>query len=818
MATPLNDCGCCEGIVADIPTRLTNRPGLSQISYRLGRHADFFESALAALSDAQFPALRSLTTHEPDDFTIALLDAWATLADVFTFYQERIANECWLRTATERDSIVRLAQLIGYRLPPGVAAATALAFFLDETPGAPNELSLDLGAKVQSVPGPNETAQTFETVAAIDARTVWNRLTPQTKTPQLLRNGLTFLYLQGTDSKLQPGDALVMVANERETDSNSTLWEFRILKSVTPLPNEKQTLITWEDALTKFPLSLGADAAKIFALRQRAALFGNNAPDWISMPESIRAAYDPSLTATEWPDFKIQDNQFDLDAVYPKILLNSWIVLTKPLYTQLHKVSGLTSVSRAQFALSAKITRITPDRPPTLVPLRSATLHVQSEQLTLGNEPITSAVSGGSVTLSAPIDEIPKGRLLLFSGVESVTGEALNNVVAVTSSGEANGLTTIAFEPLETLASPPTYARDNLVIYGNVAPATQGETVTEILGSGNASMPNQSFVLKQTPLTYVPASVPGGAQSTLQIRVNNLLWHEVPTLFERGPRERIFVTEMADNGSVTVRFGDGVCGARLPSGSQNVTATYRRGIGLAGLVRQNQLTTLLTRPAGLKSVTNPIAATGAQDPETFSDAQENAPTTVLTLDRVVSLSDYENFTRSYAGFAKALATWTWDGRTRGVFLSVAGPDGAAISDSLAQQLIDAIHQSGDPFVPVRVASYEEAVFQLSAQILVDPDYQAEAVFSAINEALRAEFSFTARAFGQPVESSEVVALLQSVAGVVAVNLKALFRDGSAPILNARLEASLPSGGDPTSLGAAELLMLDPAPIDLEVMP
>ena len=108
MATPLNDCGCCEGITAIVPEPLSNRPGLSQVRYRVGTHGDFLASALAALSDPQFAALRSLTTRDSDDFTIALLDGWATLADVLTFYQERIANELWLRTATERDSILRL--------------------------------------------------------------------------------------------------------------------------------------------------------------------------------------------------------------------------------------------------------------------------------------------------------------------------------------------------------------------------------------------------------------------------------------------------------------------------------------------------------------------------------------------------------------------------------------------------------------------------------------------------------------------------------------------------------------------------------------
>jgi predicted phage baseplate assembly protein len=300
--------------------------------------------------------------------------------------------------------------------------------------------------------------------------------------------------------------------------------------------------------------------------------------------------------------------------------------------------------------------------------------------------------------------------------------------------------------------------------------------------------------------------------------VNDLLWHEVPTLFERDSRERIFTTEAADDGAVTVRFGDGIHGARPASGAQNIKASYRRGIGLDGLVRANQLTTLLTRPPGLKSAINPLAAEGADEPESFANAQQNAPLTVLTLDRVVSLEDYENFTRAYAGFAKALATWTWDGRTRGVFLSVAGPNGAAISTTLGQELIDAIHQSGDPFVPVQVASYEEALFRLSGQILVDPDYETEKVLSAVADTLRAAFSFEARSFGQSVVLSEVIALMQAVSGVVAVNLKTLHRTGAAATLEMRLEAELPNGGDPASLGAAELLTLDPAPLDLEVMP
>jgi len=215
MPTKLNDCACCEGITAIVPGQVFNRPGLSQVRYRVGTQVEFLRSALAALSDPEFSALRSLTTRDTDDFTIALLDGWATLEDVVTFYQERIANEFWLRTATERDSILRLAQLIGYRLKPGVAAETRLSFFLDETPGAPTEVPLEIGTKVQSVPGTNEKAQTFETVEEINARVEWNAIKPQTtKEQKIVFNGKE-LFLSGIDTQLHPGDAILVVGAER---------------------------------------------------------------------------------------------------------------------------------------------------------------------------------------------------------------------------------------------------------------------------------------------------------------------------------------------------------------------------------------------------------------------------------------------------------------------------------------------------------------------------------------------------------------------------------------------------------------------------
>ena len=107
-------CGCCEGIGASTPQGLANRAGLSAIAYRIGEYAQFRESMLAGLSSSTYPALAGLRTRAADDFTLGLIDAVACAADVLTFYQERLANESYLRTATERVSLQEMAKLIGY--------------------------------------------------------------------------------------------------------------------------------------------------------------------------------------------------------------------------------------------------------------------------------------------------------------------------------------------------------------------------------------------------------------------------------------------------------------------------------------------------------------------------------------------------------------------------------------------------------------------------------------------------------------------------------------------------------------------------------
>jgi predicted phage baseplate assembly protein len=156
------------------------------------------------------------------------------------------------------------------------------------------------------------------------------------------------------------------------------------------------------------------------------------------------------------------------------------------------------------------------------------------------------------------------------------------------------------------------------------------------MGSGSAATANQKFNLKQSPLTFVQSPTPTGRLSTLQVTANSVKWKEMRSLYQKGPSQQVFATLNQPGGGTTVLFGDNLEGATLPTGQNNIQASYRIGSGVAGNVGAGSITTLIDRPLGVSGVVNPMAATGGQDPQTVDDIRSDAPLSVLTLSRAVS--------------------------------------------------------------------------------------------------------------------------------------------------------------------------------------
>lgn len=246
-------CDPCRDASRRTPLSTANRPGLDALRYRVGTHSSFFETMLRRLSTHRLPAgdrpLAGLTARTTDDPSIALLDGWATVADVLTIYQERIANEGYLLTATERRSILELARLTGYRPRPGVSASVYLAFEMEQDQNA----EIPPGTRAHSTPEePGDLPQSFETDQAIEGRFAWNALRPRMSRPtdlSLSLFGEGEFHVDGVLTGLKPNDPLLIHCG----GSTSR----RRVVQVEPDPEEDRTRIAFGDFHRTAPLASG---------------------------------------------------------------------------------------------------------------------------------------------------------------------------------------------------------------------------------------------------------------------------------------------------------------------------------------------------------------------------------------------------------------------------------------------------------------------------------------------------------------------------------------------------------------------------------
>jgi predicted phage baseplate assembly protein len=941
-------CGCCAGVEPVTPESEFNRPGLPALHYRAGTHATFLETMEAGLSRDR--RLDGLSVRESSDASVALLDAWATVGDVLTFYQERIANEGYLATATERRSVMELANLIGYRPRPGVSASVFLAYTLD----AGAAVTIPEGSLVRSVPADGETQQAFETFEPLDAEASWNnlqvRLTrPHTK-PSIL--SARAICLKGLVSSVHKGDPLLVafaardaalcrvldvqqdaarsrttvsleewtaaghfqIAGGSELEQANALRPFlRIedfgltltnatVKAVLPVlehvvnvldsgsfagvndafeslisfqaenPPKSAKAKVWLDALLEARHAEGPgapaaivsvdDIASSAGLLEPASrsprsqyhrgddlgtLFGTTAPSTENQPAHIAGSVLATLTAfrpafrqslataladgqvTADPDIRvysvIRTAPFGYNAA-PQALstrdngdppgfkttwgewdLDQSIDLKDRRVLHLEKeFDGVTSrtivavqngsadyttptlvevsvVARNDYGLSGKSTRlqfketVLPSSSTSLSLLRPIKVFLAADELPLAEQPITDPVCGSdpAIELDGLYDGLTPGKWMILTGErDDTTGTSGVHATELLLIGDVQHqvIPNLRGDRLHTflravVPSSYCYKRDTVTIYGNVVKATNGETRREVLGSGDASVPFQSFPLKQSPLTYLPAATASGAESTLQIYVNDVEWHEVDSPVGIAPYDRRFFTKTADDDTTTVVFGNGVTGARLPTGNANVRAAYRNGIGKGGNVEPAQLTILGSKPLGVKEVINPLRASGGADRDSRDQIRVNAPVSVTALDRLVSVEDYAHFAQTFAGIGKASSTSLSDGHRQLVHVTIAGIDDIPIdvTSDLYLNLRHAMHLAGDPGQPLQIDVRAARFLVLQAGVKVNDDYPWETMAPKLRDALLDAFQFDRRALGQTAFLSEVLDVLHRVPGV-----------------------------------------------------
>jgi predicted phage baseplate assembly protein len=443
-------------------------------------------------------------------------------------------------------------------------------------------------------------------------------------------------------------------------------------------------------------------------------------------------------------------------------------------------------------------------------PIRNTLVYAQPEPLALVAEPLEQPISGDKIDLDRVVEDLPADRLLIVEGerdAPGTTGIRVAELVRVGSSSTsftsappphvltAPGATGRTVEHVPSNGEEPgqrgqpyttialtaslrySYRRATVVIRGNVAHATHGETRDEILGSGDASQAEQRFTLRQGPRTWVSAPTPTGVASSLAVRVSGVLWPEVPSHSIPGPRDEVVRTRTLSDRRDEVRGGDGRRGARFPTGVENITARYRVGLGAAGNVDAGLVNALVTRPMGVREVVNPLRASGGTDPDGRDEIRQRIPIAARAIDRLVSVADHADFALNFAGVDKAAARQVPATSELGaggatIEVVIAGDEDVPIEDDsdLLRNLRAAFGRYGDPLLRpvVRVATAVPLVLQ--AGVRIDPRYEWSRVEAALRERLYLRHGWEVRAIGEPARLSVVLEALQAVDGVRGIDV------------------------------------------------
>jgi hypothetical protein len=704
------------------PATLAIPAGLSDLPRQLAGFPEFRAAMLALIP--QKPALAGWRARGDDDFGVMLLEMWAYVCDVVSFYDKLVADESYLRTAKLRPSVRKLVSLLGYVPRPAVAAAVRLALLAE----GQQPIVVAPGTAFRSAAFGAEPPQVFELDVAASihpAANQWKVAPPPVGT------------LSGSQSRLlcEPGKSAIKDGDHLLIDCGAAGMFVRKAALTTRMTDAGNK--TWVRVDLDAPFTpagtVSLASLKIYKPTRTAQLrnpvvSGEEAPFNELSPSHLNLQLDGVYTdikendrvlVSKGDDFRWSALLFRSEETYVVVPERSFTVdgtsVTTPVvtarFTMLHlnpsvRVGATTWSNADSLGLTVHFGLVEAGRPGN------------SDALTLADDDPLQLLKVVAPAAGPP----PASRFFLVD--KETRGEELGGSLDWTTGR-------LTADP-GTSWSPPLVLPVNA--FGNVVSATRGQTVpAEVLGSGDGAQANQSFVLAKKPLTYVASPTAGndaGIASTLVIWVDGVRWSEAPTFFGQDPAAQVYVVRQKDDGSSVVTFGDGVHGARLTTGAGNVIASYRFGAGAAtppaGSIAQ------LAKPVkGLKRVLNPVAAAGGADPDSAEKLRTLAPKSALLLGRAISIQDMEAATAAVPGVIAAAAAWRWDGKRQRPVAKIWYIGAAGLETTVSQRL----RAITDPSTPIDVEVATPVVRSLTIDVETDPRHVADDVAAAVQAAL-----------------------------------------------------------------------------------
>lgn len=669
--------------------------------------------------------LANWRARDKDDFGIMLLEMWAYICDSLSFYDEVLANEAYLRTNSLRPNLRKLIALLGYLPRPAVGSVVELAAIADGR----LQLKLPAGTAFRSGAFDGNPPQVFELADEAIIHPFTNRMDIRAPHLGIVVTAHPTSLLAELKSEIKE-EALLLLINKADSKQNKALQVQKVEK-YTGIDNRQYNKISFT----------AATALKRGALLKNLQLLK------------------PTLQAALWTINKkadsIKNTKITLNVLSSQVHAGDYILMAFRTQHRCFKVTAVAEVMKTSIASNEiKVNGNSFTVPGMQVPVTQLTL----------DEPVNSA-SGrrfrnsiwdvGEVAeiivyfgmqLNANVIDEPNAFLtasdpLFFDKKLEIPVENYNPQRFLmqdknTLGAAVNG--SISYNENKCTLNQATDWKTPLTlpvdVYGNVITATRGETVkNEKMGSGNASIASQTFILKKKPLSYYPSPTVNNDQSvknTLTVYVDGILWSEVNSFYGMKEYDQVYIVRQNDEGESFITFGDGIRGQRLPSGADNIICNYRFGAEAAcppaGSVSQ------VSKPVkGLRSVKNFLAAYGGADAEEAENMRTYAPKSALILGRVVSMQDMAALASSFPGVRALQTEWRWDKNKQRASAHIFYIGDAGIRASLSQR----IRSVSDPSTPITVETALSRLLFISINVKIDPRYLEEDVIKQLRKTL-----------------------------------------------------------------------------------
>lgn len=745
--------------------------GLSVLPRQIATFPEFRTAMLACIS-THYP-LSKWNARKEDDLGVMLLEMWAYICDSLTFYDKVFAQELFLRTAQEKNSVTGLINLLGYIPRPAISSTASLYSIAEGT----QTITLPEGTAFRSGAFDDESPQIFELDSESSVLSFSNKWSIKPVIyPNIKTTNPNLLYTIPSSEIKE--DALVLLKNVDSINASRGL-KVKSTEVLEGIDEKNYTEVTFQ---TNIQLSGGepTNALSLQAPSYEAVLW-----TIVTIDSSTGNVIDASVETTS------SYTKITLDKVYPGIESNQTVLIRKDEEYRTFQLTEVSQVTRTpNEETTATINGHSYNIPSLAVPctqikldvsINDSSRKVSSSSIDWIDDHRAQLTVYFGFSKIAEITNLPEEKLydidpLELDGVINETIDTTkvyelalvdyysnNHIVKATFEEDTNSIKLGQGEGWETPLQMPVEA------YGNIISVSRGETITnEILGTGDATVSNQQFTLKKKPLSYfLDSTAKSGVKNTLEVYVDGLKWKEVMVFYNIGSEEEVYIVRQDEEENSIVTFGDGKRGRRLPTGAQ-VIAYYRFGAGKAsppsGIINQ------IANPVeGLNNVYNPLAATGGEDAELAENIRKYAPASILVLGRAVSIEDMVAIAQSIPGVRRAQASWEWNKQKQRPMVSI----WYIGEDYLEAKISESLRNMCDPSTPIIVNKASEIPVSLTIDIGIYPDYISEDIIENVTNVLTSYDNSILKTenqqIGFPFYRSKLFAEILTTEGAISVS-------------------------------------------------